>query len=171
MAKAAAFAEHTLKIPAGDALAIAGDVVTHVWEECKFGRVTVDDERTFWSLVSERLYKTRNSWRIREMSLDAPMPNSEGDANGHDGGWNGYQPPDQIEVTYLNQVKAGIKLLPPKHESVMRLLSNGHNALDISEELRIPVHTVFHIIAEGRRFLWDRELVGIAIDTHRVAKQ
>ncbi len=166
-ARAAAFAENTLHIPAGDALGIASDAVTYIWEECKFGRLTAEDDPSFWALVSERVYRTRNDWRTRELSFGGPMPDSEGAADGRGAGWSTYQPPDQIDVTYLNEVKAGIELLPRKHASVMRLVASGHNALDVSTELRIPVHTVFRIIAEGRQFLFGRELIAMAKDYRR----
>lgn len=168
--RATSFAESTLRIPTAEASSIAADAVTYVWEECKFGRVTAEDGPSFWALVSERLYKTRNNWRTREISLDAPIPNTEGDADGHDAGWNGYQPPDQIDVTYLNEVKAGIQLLPRKHRSVMTLIAEGHNALDVSAELRIPIHTVFRLIAEGRQFLFAREMIGLAKDKRRAQR-
>lgn len=87
--------------------------------------------------------------------------------DGHDGGWNGYQPPDQIEVCYLNEVKAGIELLPRKHASVMRLIASGHNAIDVAEELHIQIATVFRLINEARSFLWSRDLIGMARDNRR----
>lgn len=167
MIRATQFAERTLKVPPTEAPTIAADAVTYAWEECKFGRATAEDDAAFWALVSERIYKTRNDWRAREFSLDAPIPNTESDSDGHDAGWNGYQPPDQIDVIYLNQIKNGIQRLPKRHAGVMMLLAEGHNALDISSSMRMPVHTVFRVIAEARQFLFSRDLVGIAIDARR----
>lgn len=164
MERGKAFAVNTLKVPEAEAFTLAANAVTFAWEECKFGRMTAEDEPTFWKIVAERLYKTRNDWRSRELSLDAPIPNSEGASDGHDAGWNGYMPPDQIDVTYLNEVKAGIRLLPRKHASVMMRLAEGHNALDISAELRIPLHNVFRVINEARQYLFSRELIAMAKD-------
>jgi len=132
MQRAKSFAESTLNVPAAESFSLAANAVTFAWEECKFGRMVADDEPSFWKLVSERLYKTRNEWRSRELSLDAPIPNSEGASDGHDAGWNGYMPPDQIDCCYLSEVKAGIRLLQRKHASVMMRLAEGHNAMDIS---------------------------------------
>lgn len=165
--KAARFAEVILHVPSSEALMVAADAVTFIWEECKFGRLVAEDEPTFWAFVSERLYKTKNSWRINSISLDAPIPNTEGEADGHEAGWNGYEPPDQLNVCFLNQVKEAIELLPERHRIIMRLLSEGWSALDMSEKLRVPVHTIFHRITDARQMLFTHNLIAIAADNRR----
>jgi hypothetical protein len=164
------FADNPLRIPTAHCRTLAIDAVTFVWEECKFGRLVAEDQQTFWKYVSEQLYKSRNHWRTKdkEMSMDAEVF-LEGPATGHDFGLNGYQPPDQIDCCYLSEVRGGIELLPRKHASVMRLIAYGSNALDISTELHIPVHTIFRLIREARRFLFDRELIAMAKDNRRHA--
>ena len=165
--RAISFAKRDLRIPDAEADFIATSAVSWAWEECKFGREFAEDEREFWDLVSSRLYKTRHSWRPRDVSLDAPLPNAEGDADGHAGGWNGYQPPNQFHVTFLGEVMAGIDLLPSRHAKVLRRVAEGHSAIDISQEMRLQLHTVFRIIREARAFLWSRDLIGMAKDNRR----
>jgi hypothetical protein len=164
--RGAIFARDTLHVPDAETYALAVDAVTHVWEECKFGRAVAEDHASFWAMVSKRLYEIRNTWRAkrRELSMDEVNPRLEGEEDGHSSGWNGYAPPNQIDVTYYHQVCDGIELLPEKYVTIMKRLAEGHNAIDISEELRLPIHTVFARIREGRQLLFDRELVGMALD-------
>lgn len=163
--RATAFAYQNLKIPPQHCRDLASDAVTFAWEECKFGRATAEDDGTFWALVTERLYEIRNAWRQQDLSLSAPQTNAfEKSSDLYDAGWISYQPPEQFHVCYLNEVCSGIELLPQKHASVMRYISRGWNALDVAKELRVPVHTIFRLIAEARRYLFGRELVAMAKD-------
>lgn len=169
MDKASVFGSASLGIPAEFARSLAMDAVSFVWEECKFGRAAAETSVEFFRLVSERLYKIRRTWRVNytDDSMDAPISDDDDGGSRHDRGWSGYAPPDQIEVTYLHQIQDGIALLPKKYSDVMARIATGENALDIAEAMRLPLHTVFRRLQEGRRLLKDGELVEMAREDWR----
>lgn len=164
--RATAFAERDLLL-GGDAAAVAQDAVSGVWEDARFGRIVVDSPGAFQSEVSARLYKISRTLRNesrRLVRLDAPLGEGDSAATFHDAGWTGTHRATQINDVYLKEVKSGIERLPDKLASVMRLLSGGWNAQDIAEELSVPLHTVFHRIADARRALFFHDVIGMDHD-------
>lgn len=146
-----------------DAFQAAQSSVSYIWEECKFGRLSIQTEKDFWSAVSERMVKEGNFFKGKFVSLDEQIPNAEGALDRHSAGMNGYTLPEQINIVYLKEVLGGIDILPHKYKNIMMLICKGNTILDVAKKTNLPVHTVYALILDARRFLND-DLIEMGID-------
>lgn len=165
--QATSFATRHLHL-GGDAEQAAQDAVSGVWEDARFGRVSVDGVAAFQAEVSARLYKIAGNIRgqaRRSVSLDAPVTRDDETASSLlDAGWKGHHPASQFNVVYFKEIQRGTALLPERQRVIMELMQKGYNAADIASELRISVHTVFRRTEDARRALFLRDLIGMASD-------
>lgn len=167
--RAKKFAEADLKMYGDAAIEVAQEAVTVIWERDRVGFILT--EREVWPAVSERAYEIARQIRAR-LSFDArrhvSLSQSIGEGPDDDdrlsiGIW-GHVAPDQIDRCYLSEITDAILLLPEKQREVMKLLAVGYNAPDISEHLRLPMHTVFARINDARSFIFRSGLLGVAMD-------
>lgn len=166
--RAKKFAEADLKMYGNDALEVAQEAVTVIWERDRTGFALTEHE--VWPAVSERAYEIARQIRAR-LSFDSrrhiSLSQSIGEGPDDDdrlsiGIW-GHVAPDQIDRCYLSEITDAILLLPDKQRAVMMLLATGYNAPDIAERLRIPMHTVFARINDARSFIFRSGLLDVAI--------
>jgi DNA-directed RNA polymerase specialized sigma24 family protein len=63
--------------------------------------------------------------------------------------------PTQIDYAAARQAARLVPHLPERHRSVMELMIDGANPLEISNELRMPIASVLAVIREARLWLSD----------------
>lgn len=170
------FAAIDLRLPEQIARDLAAEEASSTWDDAAaHGRVYVADSATFYREVCERVYKAarrRRSERMTELRTIVRLDQGIGEENDASdaksvGLW-GHAPAEQFHVVELSEVSAAIGLLPDKYRAVMKLLRDGNNASDISEELHIPIHVVFRRIKDAREYLNTGDLVGMARDLSRL---
>lgn len=149
------FLRNTVHLDDDAALCISRDVVSGIWEECKYNLLKIEDEQAFHDEVMGRLRRVRRPRKGKFVSLDAPIPGVEGDIDRHSSGWNGYRMPSQEDFVFLSEIEIRVKELPDKQREVVEMLLQGATLAEIGKALRISVHSAYSRAEIARRWLSD----------------
>lgn len=135
------------------AFGAAHDIVSSVWEECKYNLLSIEDEEAFREEVMGRLLKVRKPKKGKFVSLDEPIPGMEGDIDRHSSGWSGYRAPSQEDFVFLSEMKSKISVLPAKQREALELLLEGMTLIEAAKKMKVSIHVAHSRVEIARLWL------------------